>query len=361
MAKNDALIKLTDARIDDNNKLATFIEQAKAITIPLFPETVQFTDPALKYSATVVTVDTTLDNYNNNRDIYKNESGTYCLHLTKLNEIAQAAGVQIIDSRPIERKFDEQGRVTFICHQIRFRMKSIDGSVKEIVVTGKYDYFRDCEKFMKPGEKDKYGKPKGLGQVNARRSHADALAESNALTRGYNKMIGKLPSSFTLDELKKPFLIPCVIEDKDALLSELPEADRLAIRKKLIEKRLGVADLIYGTPEQVESMSKEKPPAENAQIEILPDEDEPEQESQSKPQVDIEQEIGIKCGDFQCFEQSERTRLILSLIDKTGWTRPGTNGKITEVGIAKTPLTRQVEVYKELLHLEAKQAEEVAL
>lgn len=340
---NAQLIKLTEERIDSNTALSTFVNRAKELTIPLFPQTVHFTDPALKFGAAVVSVNTQLDSYGNNRDIYKNESGGYCLHLSKLNEIAQQAGIQIIDSRILERKVDETGRVTFINHQVRGRMKSIDGSIKEVVTTGKYDYFRDVESLGK-GDPNK-------NQVKARRKHAEALAESNAITRVYNKLIAQIPTNFTLDELKKPFLIPFVIEDKDAILNQLPEDERKEVVKELVRKRLGIADQIYGAPAQQ---------IENANITIIDD----EPEAPAQPQVEgltVEQQNRIIAKEFEGSPQAERTEKILNLVKLSGYQDPS-GIAITASRIEKQSVENQINFLERLLNLQSKlQTEEAPL
>lgn len=341
---NQALIKLTEERINNNTALSNFIEKAKAITIPLFPETVQFTDTALKYGAAVVTVNTQLDSYGNNRDVYKNESGGYCLHLSKLNEIAQQAGIQIIDSRILERKVDENGRVTFINHQVKGRMKSVDGSIKEAVVTGKYDYFRDYEKYI-----DRNGKRLDK-MIASRRNHAEALAESNALSRLFTKLIAQIPTNFTLDELKKPFLIPYVIEDKDELLKQLPEVDQLAIKKDLIRKRLGIADLIYGTPEQINKQVKQ---IEEANVTVI------EEEKKTEPYLTPEEENKFNAETFRESPQKERTEIILKLIGKKKWKHPA-GVQVTASMIEKATIDTQIQRIEELLNI-PDEVKEVAL
>jgi len=333
MASN-ALIELTKERISDNNKLQTFIEKAKAVTIPLFPETVQFTDSSLKFGAAIVSVDTTLDQYGNNRDIYKNESGGYCLHLTKLNEIAQQSGLQITDSRVLERKVDEKGRVTYIEHQVKWMLRSIDGSIKEGVATGKYDYFRDYESM-----RDKDGKPREK-QINGRRKHAEALAESNALTRAYNKAIAKLPQGFTLDELKKPFLIPYVIEDKEELLKQLPAETQNKVREDLVRSRLNLSNQIYGPPPQRQ--------IENA--EIIEEQSAVSGQQSVGKKINKEEENKILANEFRQATQEERTNKILNLIKLKGW-KHSSGAEVTAAMIEKATLDTQIDRIEMLLNI----------
>lgn len=329
------LLALTDERINNNTALTSFVERAKAVTIPLFPETVQFTDTALKYGAAIVSVDLNLDNYGNNKDVYKNESGGYCLHLSKINEIAQQSGVQITDSKILERKVDEQGRVTFIEHQVRGRMKSVDGSVKEDVATGKYDYFRDREKYVK---KD------GTvleAMIKGRRSHAEALAESNAKTRLFNKLVAKLPSSFTLDELKKPFLIPYVIEDKNELLKDLPKETQQKIKEEVARKRMGLMDDIYSVPKKT------------VEAEIITEDDQMHQVSEAqiieeKPFFTPEEKAHVDAETYRNAPQKERTEKILVLCKLKEM--KNTNGsEITAAQIENQAVENQIKFIEKLL------------
>ncbi len=324
----NAIIKLAEEKIESNTRLQTFVQEAKQHAIVLFPETVQFVDPALKFGAAVVSVNTAMDQYGNNKDIYKNETGGYCLHLSKLNEIAQTAGIQIIDSRVLDRKTDDTGRVVYINHQVTGRMKAIDGSLKQLTTTGKYDYHRDLQSLGKGDPSNK--------QVNARRKHAEALAESNAITRLYNKLMAKLPTSFTLDELKKPFLIPFVIEDRNVILNELPEADRIQIKKELAMKRLGLADQIY-------SNGNGKPKEEEAIVTMV--EDDPEEEAQSAPAItpaEVQKYTNKQYAEeYRDVPQEHRTKKMMDLIKATGYKDPK-GAEINASRIGKMPLDAQI-------------------
>jgi hypothetical protein len=250
-----ALVKLTNERIADNNKLLAFVEEAKKFCIPLFPETLSAPAPEYSYGVALVSVNLKLDDYGNNKDIYKNESGGYCLHLTKINEIAQAAKLQITDSRLLERLVDEKtGAAIYILHQIKWKIMNIDGTINEGVATGEYDYYRDREKYI--GERvGKDGKPyiAGEKQVKQRRGHAGALAESKAKYRAYNDAIAKLPRSFTLEELSKPFAVPYLIKDASALLKQLPPEQAAQLRLERARKEMGLAAEVYQSPVQATS------------------------------------------------------------------------------------------------------------
>lgn len=340
---DNALIKLTEQKIGDNTALSTFVNKVKEQTICLFPETVQFTDPALKFVAAIVTVDTKLDQYGNNKDVYKNESGGYCLHLSKINEISQHAGIQITESKILNRKVDEHGRVTFIEHQVRGRMKYVDGSLKEDVATGKYDYFRDAEKYISKRD----GQPL-TNMINSRRSHAEALAESNAKTRLYNKLNFKLPSSFTLQELQKPFLIPCVIEDKHEILKDLPVEDQMAIKKELARKRLGLIDTMY-TPPQVQQSAL---PESSQNLSETPY-TEVKEESNG---ISAEEQNKINAESFKESPQHIRTEQILKLVKEKNYKDPK-GVAISASRIEKQTVENQITFIEKLLNLEVENEE----
>lgn len=341
---NTDLIKLTETKIGDNTALSTFVEKAKTQTICLFPETVQFTDPALKFGAAIVSIDTKIDSYGNNKDIYKNTDGTFCLHLSKINEISQHAGIQITDSRILERKTDEHGRVTFIEHQVRGRVKYVDGSIKEDVATGKYDYFRDL---------DKYNSEK---QIKGRRSHAEALAESNAKTRLYNKLNFKLPSSFTLEELKKPFLVPFVIEDKNELLKDLPAEDQLQIKREVARKRMGLIDNQMYPQQKIVQNSAALPESNNENISDANYTDIPQGESG----ISHAEQNKIIADEFRNVHQKERTAKIMNLIKIKGWKHPK-GAIVTATMVEKASVDDQIKRIEEMLNMPDEVEEEVGL
>ncbi|MBU1095806.1 MAG: hypothetical protein KKB34_04930 [Bacteroidetes bacterium] len=344
---NKALIKFAEERIDSNETLQTFIERSKDLIIPLLPETIQFADTGLKYGIALVSVDTQLDKYGNNRDIYRNESGGYCLHLTKLNEIAQQSGIQITDSRILERRVDESGKIVFINHQVRGRMRSIDGSIKEAVTTGKYDYYRDLEKYNKEG------------QIKSRRSHAEALAESNAMTRLYNKLIAKIPSSFSLEEFRKSFAVPYVLEDKDELLKQLPPEEQAKIRADLVKKRLGLMDTMYPSGNMLPGNNNSQNSSADADYTEIPNTlsngngatppDTPPTTTLS-PGMSEEEQNHILAEEYRDVIQKERTDKILTLIELKGYEDPKGN-PITAKRIETNDLNKQIKFIEILLNL----------
>ncbi len=342
-----ALTKISEEIISSNEQMHNFLEKVKTVTIPLFPDTLNFVRPEFKLSATVVSVDTNVDRNGNNRDLYKTENGQYALHLNKLNEISKAAGVRITDSRILERKIDDKGRVTYVLYQVKGYVKGIDGSIKEDVATGKYDYYRDLEKYA--SEK----------QIKGRRGHAEALAESNAKTRLFNKLVTKLPQSFTLAELKKPFLVPCVIEDKNELLKDLDPETQKQIKAEYARKQLGLASQIYP---DLHNAAPEQRQIEETSATVV--DNEPEAPTPTAPVDPAVKDNSIFAEEFRTQPQSVRTQKILEMVSKTNYIDPR-GGSITVSRIERQPVDNQIAFLKKLFDIydeqNAAKAEELPL
>lgn len=310
------LVKLTEERIGNNNQLQKFVQQARAVANVIFPETLPFSDKYCRLGAEIVTV-----NPNDDKQVYQNESGGFCLHLSKLNEIAKAAKIRVVGSRILERKVDETGRVTFISHEVTVQYRTVSGEMIKESYTGKYDYFNDAA-------------TKSEKQTKSRRKHAEALAESNALTRAFNKVLPQLPQSFNKKDFDKPFLIPYVEEDKDAALRDLSPEDQNYVKKQRALKALGIADTIYqsGTPgssKQVEEAVVTEEITEVPQNETPPNE---------TPEVIAE--------TYREAPQKERTEKILQLIELKKFKDP-----ITVSRIEANSLDNQIKFLKKLLEM----------
>lgn len=310
------LVKLTEERIGNNNQLQKFVQQARAVANVIFPETLPFSDKYCRLGAEIVTV-----NPNDDKQVYQNESGGFCLHLSKLNEIAKAAKIRVVGSRILERKVDETGRVTFISHEVTVEYRTVSGEMIKESYTGKYDYFNDAA-------------TKSEKQTKSRRKHAEALAESNALTRAFNKVLPQLPQSFNKKDFDKPFLIPYVEEDKNALLSEFSPEEQKEIKKELARKKLGIIDTIYqsgspATTKQVEEAVVTEEITEVPQNETPPNE---------TPEVIAE--------TYREAPQKERTEKILQLIELKKFKDP-----ITVSRIEANSVDNQIKFLKKLLEM----------
>jgi len=339
--------------VQDNNQLSMFLREVEKVMNPLVSETLNFVNKELKLGFEKISVDIA-------RDAYWVEGG-YALKLTKLNEIAVAAGIQITCGRNPEKNYDENGRITNVKHYVQWTYRNIDGSTKRGEISGEYNYTEDIQKFTAKEDKVKNGKvilKKGdvnLNAVNQRRAKAGQLAESNAIYRAINKALPKLRGTYTEAELKKPFLVPCVIEDTTEMLAKYPE-----LEKEYIRAKLGIAGLLYADPQQVEKVKDEFRTVESGKLKV-------ESKTEDKPQVKPETKnvedakvIGAKpkvesaddklfppgmvdknerakfyAEQFKDSPQEERTKVINDLIAKKRFERKNKATSIDTYAVAK--------------------------
>jgi hypothetical protein len=354
---NLSLVKVSQELIGDANKLNTIYQDLKDKTICLIPETANFhADISKKLSLTVITVDTKMESAFGNADIYKTDSGTYALHIIKLREIFLSAGGNVIDSRILERKVDQEGRVLFISHQLRGKIQSIDGTIKEATATGKYDYIRDLDRFQKNGQPNH-------AAVNQRRKHAEALAESNAMQRLIMSLVAKLKSSYSIAELQsKPIVVACVTEDKVAILDMLPEAERAQVRSEYIRARLGLGNPIYegkqieqsrAEPKEVKVVDVSISDAEYEKMEneSAPYEEESAPYEEESPNINVLDSPTYYAEMYRNLSEEDRIDRILNLIETTGYRSPK-GVKITADILISIGIDKQIGFVEQLLKIQ---------
>ena len=201
----------------------------------MVPAQMNFSSPMHKVALEAVQLDANVDSKKNGVDIYSPDgSDKYTLHYKAANKIAGAAGINWTKSYAAKRDVGNDGRVIYVEHVVEWEVKKINGSTKKGVTTGHYRYEEDKAKLG--------ANPK---QIETRRRFAEGLAESNAKLRAIFEALEQLPRHFTLDELKKPFLIPCVVEDLNELAKDDPE-----IRKMIVANSLGIVDQVFGPQAQ---------------------------------------------------------------------------------------------------------------
>jgi hypothetical protein len=211
-------------------ELTKALDQLKQHFNVLVPAQMNFSSPLHKVALEAVQLDARVDEKKNGVDIYSPEGGDkYTLHYKAANKIAGAAGINWTSSEVVRRDVGDDGRAIYIEHSVAWEVKRPNGSTKKGVTSGFYRYEEDKKKFTNPK------------QIEGRRRFAEALAESNAKLRGIFEALEQLPRAFTLEELKKPFLVPCVIEDINELAKDDPE-----IRRMIAAQALGITDQLYG-------------------------------------------------------------------------------------------------------------------
>jgi hypothetical protein len=201
----------------------------------LVPAQMNFSSPMHKVALEAVQLDATVDSKKNGIDIYSPDgSDKFTLHYKAANKIAGAAGINWTKSYAAKREVGGDGRVIYVEHVVEWEVKKINGSTKKGVTTGHYRYEEDKAKLA--------ANPK---QIETRRRFAEGLAESNAKLRAIFEALEQLPRHFSLDDLKKPFLVPCVVEDINELAKDDPE-----IRKMIVANALGIVDQVFGPQSQ---------------------------------------------------------------------------------------------------------------
>ena len=248
---DNSLLNITNQKVNDNTQLQSIFAQADQKTNNLVPSSMTFgARPELVLGFTLVSVNTEFEKYSfknkkgdtinaeqqSNGDVFlvDKKSKRYALHLRKLKEIAQAAGVKITHQTEIDHQYDEKGKTTYVKFELGWEMINIDGSTKSGMQIGEYSFLAQVEKHKKDDgtmNEDFLEKQRGDGAK---------LAMSNALGRAIKDALPKMKGMFTIEELKKPFLVPCVIKDLSKLLEKYPD-----VEKMLLAKELGISDMIY--------------------------------------------------------------------------------------------------------------------
>jgi len=368
---NTAMQNLPAVR--DNQALAQVIQQVKEQSNSLIPEMLNFVKPDIKLGFQLISVDTNLpdETYNikdttgawvkkskkalSNNDIYSVDGGKFALHLKKLNEIAQGAGLRIIDSKILMREVDAEGRATFIKHQVRWEMKQIDGSTKVGVATGEYNYQEDMQRFFKASQTADDNK-----QIQKRRNYAGALAESNAVSRAIQQALPKLKASYKIEELKKPFLVPCVIQDVTEMLNEHPD-----LKRAYIAQQLGLTNFLFPQPTQpsieleekqqltLKPQEPKKEVAEEIKDAVMveqPQAEESKEEAQELPDFELEATI----SEWEQASQEDRATFILKKAKETG-VSSYKDKPITAEVLAKASVKGQCDLIRLLITTQTKE------
>jgi hypothetical protein len=204
----------------------------------LVPAQMNFSSPMHKVALEAVQLDPNVDSRGNGIDIFKPAgSPNYTLHYKAANKIGGAAGIVWTRSEVAKRETGKDGRVTYVEFVVGWEVKKTNGSIKKGVTTGYYRYEEDAAKL-------------DAKQVDARRRFAEGLAESNAKLRAIFEALEMLPRAFSIEEIRKPFLVPCVVEDLNELAKNNPK-----IAEMIAANSLGIIDKIYGkdAPKQIDT------------------------------------------------------------------------------------------------------------
>lgn len=246
----------------------------------LVPAQMNFSSPMHKVALEAVQLDANVDSSKNGIDVYSPDgSDKYTLHYKAANKIAGAAGINWTRSYAAKREVGDDGRVIYVEHVVEWEVKKINGSTKRGVTTGHYRFEEDKAKFS--------NRPK---QIETRRRFAEGLAESNAKLRAIFEALEQLPRHFTLEEIRKPFLIPCVVEDLNELAKDDPE-----IRRMIAANALGIMDQVYGPGSGKQQSKTDANLITTARAEVIDDKSTSGQTAgAAEPVIDLKTEAGFK-------------------------------------------------------------------
>jgi hypothetical protein len=219
-------------------ELSQALTQLKEHFNVLVPAQMNFSSPLHKVSFEAVQLDPEVDQKGNGVDIYRPSGGNgFTLHYKAANKLAAAANIQFSNGRMVKRDVDNDGRVTYAEFTVAWSVKRVNGSIRQGESTGSYKW-----------EEEKRGP--NLNMAEKARRFAEQRAESNAKIRAIFEALDMLPRAFTQEDIKKPFLVPCVVEDLNDLLKDNPEG-----RNMLLAHTLGITDQIYGPNRQKDQHS----------------------------------------------------------------------------------------------------------
>lgn len=251
--------------VKSQQELTQALDNLKQHFNVLVPAHMNFSSPLHKVALEAVQLDPTVDENKNGVDIYSPDgSDRYTLHYKAANKIGGSAGINWMKSYVTKRDIGEDGRAIYVEYVVEWEIKRPNGSVRRGATTGFYRYEEDRAKFK--------NRPK---QIESRRRFAEAQAESNAKVRAIFEALEMLPRIFTIEEIKKPFLVPCVIEDINELAKDDPE-----IKRMIAAHSLGIIDQVYGPGKQT-SEQRDPRALTSAHAEVIED---PKSSPQAAPQ-----------------------------------------------------------------------------
>jgi hypothetical protein len=218
-----------------------------------------------------VRLDTNVDSNGNGRDIYKEKtSGRYAVTKVGGMKLAAAANISIVSSESVQPD---------ICIKCIEKAKAIGKAqpcggcphaydVKYIVTVRVPEPSGGFRLIDKPKEIDCSMEKGTMTEAQYKRflPHRASIAESKALMRCIRDALG-LAATYTLDELRKPFIIAHVVPNLDA-----PE-----IRERLANNYLQSLGMLFETPASHKALPAASPPALPAN---LPDDEPPYHEAE---------------------------------------------------------------------------------
>lgn len=205
-------------------------------------------------------------------DVYKDqrfcEDNERALGKIALTKLMSAAGVQIISSDRIDDRSDP----CYCEFKVVLAMRDFDGQYRQIVASKESDFRDGAPEASKPQKRckthglkscncdwrnfEKTGElvPLDASALADKRRHIESLTETKAIERGL-RLILNLKQKYTVEELRKPFVVPKLVPFFDT--------DDPDVKKALIQHTLAGEQALFGpAPQPTFSPDRALPPAE---------------------------------------------------------------------------------------------------
>jgi len=191
-------------------------------------------------SLRIVKVDGSTDANGNGPECYRDprfcKQGEVALGKNALAKIMGAAGVQIVSRHRLDNHADP-----YYCEvEVVLAMQDFDGTYRQIIATKEMDLRAGAPETMKP-EKDAQGTKTGRlvtyddSALADKRRHIQSHAETKAIERGI-RLLFSLRQKYSLEDLKKPFVVPKLVGNLDPN----DPGDREALRQHALGNQMAL-------------------------------------------------------------------------------------------------------------------------
>ena len=248
-------------------------------------------------SLRVVMIDASIDPQSGNgpecyRDPRFCKAGEVALGKNALAKIMGAGGVQIVSRRRLDDHRDP-----YYCEvEVVLAMQDFDGTYRQIIATKEMDLRAGAPETMKP-EKDAQGTKTGRlvayddSALADKRRHIQSHAETKAIERGI-RLLFSLRQKYSLEDLKKPFVVPKLV----GALDPTDPGDREALRQHALGNQLA----LYGPPATERGVRTLKAVNEEEPIDLgtmpLAPPEAPAPPAPAEPELPPEEPVAPPCG-----------------------------------------------------------------
>lgn len=199
--------------------------------------------PMHQVSLRAVMLDSSVDQNGNGADCYRDprfcKAGEVALGKNALMKLMAGAGVQVVD----RQRLDDRSDPNYCEVQVTLAVRDFDGTMRQMMATKEMDLRTGSPETLKPEKvnNEKTGRmiPFDDSALSDKRRHIQSHAETKAIERGL-RAIFALKQKYTVDELKRPFVVPKLVANLDPSDPETKTA--------LIQHALSGETRLYGPP-----------------------------------------------------------------------------------------------------------------